>query len=103
MRRGWERVTRPFRDDDAWIAKVFAEQEAKLAKDLALAKFDAAVRGKEPFDRDLYDTYGHPDESGSRASQLVQLEWQYYLQYPDVMTIQEFADLKMKLDYCKDL
>jgi len=73
--------------------QIARENKLRRAEALARGKADAAARGKEPFDLarleklcaiDALGTMG-PDERRAR------LEEMYYVQYPDVLTLEEFA------------
>ena len=83
--------------------KRLAEQNARIAKRLAEAKREAAKRGKEPFDLDKFDKIFPPDDDDpwfnpTREQRLEDLEENYYVSHPEVMTLEEFAKLRAELD-----
>jgi hypothetical protein len=69
-------------------------QAEERAAALARGKADAEARGKEPFDLEKLETMDHtgkgvePDDR-----QRARYEHMYYVEYPDVMTIEAFAKL----------
>jgi hypothetical protein len=79
------------------VDKIRQENAKKRAENLARAKADSLARGKEPFDLAILeplcaiDAFARflPDEREER------LEYMYYVDYPDVLTVSQFAD---KLD-----
>jgi hypothetical protein len=75
-------------------AQVAAKAEQKKAEQLASARADAAQRGKEPFDLAKLETLCDTSHEGRMApvqERHAELERMYYVSYPDVMTLAEFA------------
>jgi hypothetical protein len=74
-----------------------ADEQARLAQ----AKTEAQARGKEPFDLDrlevLYDT---ESDLGQRPRQerWRSWEWKYYVQTPELMSLDAFAAYQRSLD-----
>ena len=89
-------------DDDAFYRRLFAKQRALSASRLAAAKAEQHAAGKEPFDLDalerIYDTSTEAGALGSRETRQKQYERYYYLLYPHVMTLEEFAKAKAQND-----
>ena len=79
---------------EEFAAKVHAEARQRRADQLAAAKADAARRGKEPFElaklEALCDTSreGRVDPVDTRRARFEDL---YYVHYPDVLTLADFA------------
>ena len=85
--------------DMEWLKGKERERRAKLAEDLRSAKQEAAARGKEPFDfgrlQALYDPSSELTASTDlRDPQAVaeSLDLRYYLDFPEVLTLSEFAE-----------
>lgn len=83
-------------DDRQWFDKLAAEAEARQEAQLCEARQDAMTRGKEAFDLDrleaLVDTT--TDLGGLPPREERQRRWErlYYLSWPEVMTMAEFAE-----------
>ena len=83
-----------------WIAAKIAEQNAKTDADVGEAKERLHAEGKEPFDferfREIYDVtsfMGHTPEELDLVEHTVRsYEAKYYLLYPHIQTLAEFAD-----------
>lgn len=84
--------------DLEWLRAKERERKARAAAALRAARDEAERRGKEPFDfaqlRALYDSSSEiaassdlPDPSALAEH----LEQRYYLDSPDVLTLEEFA------------
>jgi hypothetical protein len=84
--------------DLEWLRAKERERKARVAEALRAAREEAERRGKEPFDfarlRALYD----PSSELAASTQLPDpsalaedLEQRYYLDSPDVLTLEEFA------------
>jgi len=81
-------------------AKEFMDRIAErnrtlLAEQLAAAKADAAARGKEPFDLERLETMcdtSHEGRVDPVESRQAEFERKYYVHFPDVMTLAEFAE-----------
>ena len=85
--------------DRDWLKAKEAERRAKLAEDLRAAKEAAAAGGKEPFDFDRLRTLYDPSSELASSSAIVDpvpvaesLELRYYLDFPDVLTLSDFAE-----------
>jgi len=83
------------------MAEVRARHDREQAEQFAAAKADAAARGKEPFDIDrlsemcditLANTLRDPDECRSQHERF------YYMHYPDVQTLAEYAERVTELN-----
>lgn len=80
-------------------AKAFAEQarsfhEARNAERLTNAKLDAQRRSKEPFDLEKLESLCDTSNEGRIApveDRVAKFEWEYYVGFPNIMTIEEFA------------
>ena len=96
------RLTMKKETEDEWIKRLRAEIAAQNAADLEQAKREAAERGKEPFDLDKFDKIYPPApylwHTPTRQQRLKRLEELYYVSHPEVMTLEEFAKLRAKLD-----
>jgi hypothetical protein len=70
-----------------------AEQERQ--EQLAKAKSDAASRGKEPFDLAKLEQLGADTTDQGRLDpedeRRARFEEMYYVDYPDIMTLEEFV------------
>lgn len=90
------------RDDNELFRQLLAKQRAERESQLTAAKEQQHTAGKEPFDLDslerIYDTTTEAGALGSRESRQRQYEVYYYLLYPKVMTLGEFAKAKAKND-----
>lgn len=80
-------------------AKEFMDRESARVKQLkaetlADAKADAVRRGKEPFDLEKLESLCDTSSEGRMApldERFAEFERKYYVHYPDIMTIEEFA------------
>lgn len=82
--------------------ELFLKKEERT-KALKQAKVKAKETGKEPFDFEkLYDLYDLTSDfaRGPQPSRekKMRYEQKYYLDYPDVMSIEEFAERLHQLD-----
>lgn len=87
-------------DDEEWAERLHERLRQQRAAALAAAKAEAAQLGKEPFDLDRFDAYLHPPdnrEHGTREELIADYEYQYYVQHRHVHTLEEFAELLMRL------
>lgn len=74
--------------------RIARENERKRAELLARAKEGGAARGKEPFDLAKLETMCASEAFLGRmkpADRAAQLEDMYYIDYPKLMTLAEFA------------
>ncbi len=89
-------------DADELFRKLKARGDEQAAANLAAAKEKQHAQGKEPFDLDalvrVYDTSSEAGHLGNRESRQRQYEVYYYLLYPEVMTLEQFANAKAKND-----
>jgi hypothetical protein len=77
-----------------FVAQVHAEARKQAAEQLAEAKADAARRGKEPFDLAKLETMCDTSHEGRLDPvdvRTAEFERKYYVTFPDVMTLEEFA------------
>jgi hypothetical protein len=94
-------VTGEDKDLDQELRDMLARGREQRTEKLARAKEDAARRGKEPFDlgrlEKLVDTTreGRLDPEPVRVQRFEEL---YYVEYPDVMTIEAFAEKVAELN-----
>ena len=75
-------------------AKLRAQAAKRLAEQLDAAKADAARRGKEPFDLAKLETMCDTSRQGRLdpvEERQAEFERKYYVHFPDVMTLAEFA------------
>jgi len=82
------------KDAEDFDAQVRAKAQKRLAEQLAAAKADAAQRGKEPFDLAKLETLCDTSHEGRLApldERQADFERKYYVHFPDVMTLAEFA------------
>jgi hypothetical protein len=79
---------------EEFMAKIRAEARAKQVATLAAAKQEADRVGKEPFDlaklETLCDT-SHDGRVDPVEVRQAELERKYYVSFPEVMTLAEFA------------
>ena len=84
-------------DDNAWLRRKLAEQEAENAARLKEAKGEAKGSGKEPFNFDKLCLMYDPRSDMAPADQPIteemrdRYELKYYVYFADVMTIEEFV------------
>ncbi len=86
-----------------WLREKDNARMAEEARLLTDAKAKAKRDGKEPFDFDrlaqMYDVAGiHNRKLHDRQSAEASLESKYYLRYPNVKTIEEFARVMTETD-----
>jgi hypothetical protein len=82
-------------------AQVQAKALKRLAEQLAEAKADAARRGKEPFDLAKLETMCDTTHEGRLApveERYAEFERKYYVRFPDIMTLAEFARTVQELN-----
>jgi hypothetical protein len=91
-------------DDMEWLRRKWEAAWAEELRLLALAKEKARADGKEPFDFAalcrLYDPSSELSSTGKLydpAGTAAALERRYYIDYPKVMTIAEFAETLERL------
>jgi hypothetical protein len=87
----------------AWqFADQVSEQARRIhAEQLAAAKARAAERGKEPFDLAKLETMcdtSHDGRLDPIEVRQAELEQKYYVHFPDVMTLAEFAKVVTELN-----
>ena len=84
-------------DDSEWFARRRAEQRRQRALALDEARAAAEARGKEPFDlarlEALLDTSPELGPTPPEAERARVWADKYYLQYPEVMTLEQLAAL----------
>jgi hypothetical protein len=81
---------------DAWafMEEIWARDAKERAERLARAKADAAARGKEPFDLARLETMADTSSEGRmdpEESRRARFEEMYYVHYPAILTIEDFA------------
>ncbi|HZJ64541.1 MAG TPA: hypothetical protein VFD36_13560 [Kofleriaceae bacterium] len=77
-----------------FTAEIGRRNAELYARQLAAAKRDAAARGKEPFDLARLETMCDTSSEGRMDPEPVRherFEEMYYLHFPDVMTLEDFA------------
>lgn len=82
------------KDAEDFEAQVRARAQQRLAEQLAAARADAAARGKEPFDLAKLETMcdtSHEGRVDPVEDRQAELERKYYVHFPEVMTLAEFA------------
>ena len=82
------------KEAEEFIARKHAEARQLQAEQLAAAKADAARRGKEPFDLAKLETMcdtSHEGRVDPVEDRQAEFERKYYVHFPDVMTLAEFA------------
>lgn len=73
---------------------VRAHNEQRRGERLARAKADAVSRGKEPFDLEKLESLCDTSNAGKMApldERFAEFEREYYVVFPNVMTLEEFA------------
>lgn len=87
--------------DERWVAEELARREAQTIARLRDAITEADAKGKETFDLERFETLcdTSTDLGYSPPVETRRERWgrKYYLDYPQVMTISEFADLMNRL------
>ena len=86
----------PLTGKDAWAfaAELAARNKQESEERLARAKAEAAERGKEPFDLAKLETMADTSSEGRmdpEAERHARFEYMYYVDYPKIMTIEDFA------------
>ena len=76
-----------------FAAEVERKHEQTRAEQLARAKAEAVVRGKEPFDLAKLETLVDPGRMIGASERQRNYEYMYYVTSPDFMTLTELADL----------
>lgn len=81
---------------DAWafMQEIEARNAKERAERLARARADAEARGKEPFDLARLETMADTSSEGRmdpEESRRARFEEMYYVHYPDLLTIEDFA------------
>lgn len=79
---------------DEFVARKHAEARKLHAEQLEAAKAEAARRGKEPFDLAKLETMcdtSHEGRVDPVEDRQAEFERKYYVHFPDIMTLAEFA------------
>ena len=82
------------KDARDFLEKIWARDAKEQAERLARAKADAAARGKEPFDLARLETMADTSSEGRmdpEEDRRARFERMYYVDYPDILTIEDFA------------
>jgi hypothetical protein len=83
------------KESEALMAEI-RERNAKARADaLAKAKADAATRGKEPFDLAKLEKLADTTSQGildAEAVRHARFEEMYYVEYPNILTVEAFAE-----------
>ncbi len=74
----------------SWETDFFAEGDRKRAEQLAKAEADAKASGKELFDLKRFEALYN---QGSQAANESQHRTNYYLMYPEIRTLADYARL----------
>lgn len=77
-----------------FMAEELERTRLEHAEQLARAKAEAAVRGKEPFDLEKLETMCDTTSDGVLApleQRHAEFERKYYVGFPDVVTLADFA------------
>ncbi len=78
----------------AFLEEIWARSAKERAERLVRAKADAAARGKEPFDLGKLETMADTSSEGRmdpEENRRARFEEMYYVDYPDLLTIEDFA------------
>ena len=92
------------KDWNAWFAERMDAHKKARAKNLAEAKKAAEGTEKEPFDRvrfkELYTTLcpSEVHEFTSWEPLFIESEYDYYVSFPDQMTLEEFIEHEIWMD-----
>lgn len=78
-------------------SELMRQQDASRAERIAVAKAEAAARGKEPFDLAKLETLVDPGRMGAPDQRQREYEYVYYVRHPKFTTLQELADLIREL------
>jgi Tfp pilus assembly protein PilP len=84
-----------------YMRQVAERAQKKRDEMLAAAKAEAARRGKEPFDLAKLETLCDTSREGKMdpvETRRARFEEMYYTYYPDVMTLEEFAEKVAELN-----
>jgi len=87
-------VTLTGKDAWAFMEEIAARNAKERAERLARARADAEARGKEPFDLARLETMADTSSEGRmdpEESRRARFEEMYYVHYPDLLTIEDFA------------
>lgn len=90
--------------DNNWLRRRIAERKETRQAQLTIARKEAPGRGKEPFDFDRLCMMYDPRSDLAPAWRPVdpalarRYEEKYYLDYPDVLTLEDFAARLHELD-----
>jgi hypothetical protein len=82
------------KDAEKFVAETQARVRAEREDALASAKAAADARRKEPFDLDKLETMCDTSSEGrldARDRRVRRFEELYYVHYPDILTLAEFA------------
>ncbi|HZJ64544.1 MAG TPA: hypothetical protein VFD36_13575 [Kofleriaceae bacterium] len=77
-----------------FMAEIGRRNDELRAERLAVAKRNAAERGKEPFDLAKLETMCDTSSEGRMAPEPVRhatFEEKYYVQFQDILTLEDFA------------
>lgn len=83
------------KDAEELDARVRAKARQRAEDQLAAAKADAARRGKQPFDLAKLETMcdtSHEGRVDPPEVRQAEFEQKYYVHFPEVMTLAEFAE-----------
>ena len=88
-------MTDPNEDGTDDMMEIIERSKRQQAERLNAAKVEATKRGKEQFDlhalEQMCDTT-HEGRLGPVEERINEFEWKYYVDYPDLMTLAEFAN-----------
>ena len=76
-----------------FLAEALRKSEQTRAEQLARAKADAAMRGKEPFDLVKLEKLVDPGRMVGAGERQRTYEYMYYVSSPEFMTLAELANL----------
>jgi len=79
-----------------FVNDLFRRKREQAARELEEAEREAAASGKEPFDMARLDEL-LGEAPGTGESEAALLREKYYLLYPDIHTLAEFAELRKML------
>ena len=91
-------------NDNEWLLNLIKKRKAERATAFSQAKERAKETGKEPYDFEklfeLYDIRSDLARGDAPPSEEIKqrYEQKYYIDYPDVMSIKEFAERLNQLD-----
>ena len=81
---------------------LFKRKRDQAARELDEAEREAAASGKEPFDMARLDEL-LGEEGGTGEPEEVLLREKYYILYPEILTLAEFAALRKMLSLWEEL